>query len=431
MEIFKLVEELSQKHRYSGTENEEWARRLLTDRLKERGYEVNLEDTTYIKSELYFTCTAAISMGLLLGFTIASGFVHSLLIGLGLIGFMAFIAILYPRIELKLTKAKSTNIIGRINPGLKHRILLTAHYDSPRILFRYVQRGEKLFRWIQSLFSLLLLLFIGLLLGRGLYMLIASGFRFHQLVTLGPEYGLMAWPWSPIWWFYMAIAAAMASFAMTVMIHLSRGEYCKGADDNASGTAVLLEVGERLRKEDLAAGIDLCLFAAEERGLFGSREWVTKHAKDMAKERTWVLNLDCVGRGEQFFINTGLGTILKKRSDPEIVRLLEEACTELGFEHKLCWGGNSDHYEFVKRRFKCASILRCDVDRAILPERLLRAFFRTPASRDVTPRLIWAHSKDDTPEHIEEEKLRETAALVELFVRKLSEQVALKGGKDG
>ena len=128
-----------------------------------------------------------------------------------------------------------------------------------------------------------------------------------------------------------------------------------------------------------------------------------------------MLNLDCVGRGEVFFIN-----IFKKRSDPEIVKLLQEACEELGFPHKLSWGGNTDHYEFVKRRFKCASISRCDVDRAILPERLLRAFYRIPASRDVAPRLIWVHSKDDTPEQIDKEKLEETAALVQ----KLDEKVA-------
>ncbi|MCI2424977.1 M28 family peptidase [Candidatus Acetothermia bacterium] len=177
-------------------------------------------------------------------------------------------------------------------------------------------------------------------------------------------------------------------------------------------------------KEDLAVEIDLCLFAAEERGLFGSREWVSKHAKELDKKRTWVLNLDCVGRGEQFFINNGQGTILKKRSDPQIVRLLEEACAELGIQHNLCWGGNTDHYEFVTRRFRCASILRCDVDRAILPERLLRAFFRIPVTRDVIPRLIWLHSKDDTGEHIDMRKLEQTADLVELFVRKLSKEIA-------
>ena len=426
MELLELLKELAGKHRYAGTENESWACELLADRLRKIGCEVELEETSYIGSELYLFFMVTAPIWLLFGFALASGFVHSLIVGLGIIGFMAFMNILYPRIELKLTRARSTNIIGRLNPKEPQRLLLTAHYDSARIAPKYIQRFWNALRWVQSVFSLLILLLIGLLLGRGLWMLITTG-DFGQLISPGPEVGLAGWPWSPIWWFYLVITAAMASLATAVMVHLLRGGYSLGADDNASGTVVLLELAERLGKQDLALGIDFCLFAAEERGLFGSRDWVTKHAKELDKEKIWVLNLDCVGRGEQFFINNGQGLIFKKRSDPTIVKLLEEACAELGLSYKLGWGAGTDHYEFVKRRFKCASILRCDVARAILPERLLRALYRIPASRDVTPRLIWAHSKDDTPERIEEKKLEETADLVELFVRKL-EKKAAQGG---
>ncbi|MCI2424978.1 hypothetical protein LM599_03025 [Candidatus Acetothermia bacterium] len=175
MELFKLLGELSQRHRYAGTKNEEWACRLLADRLKEIGCEVELEDTTYIKTEIYPLLMGMGSMLLLLGFIVASGWVHSLIVGLGIIGFMAFMAILYPRIELKLAKAKSTNIIGKINPQQEQRLLLTAHYDSAKNLPKYIQRFYNVFRWIGSLFNLLMLLFIGLLLSRGLWMLIVSG----------------------------------------------------------------------------------------------------------------------------------------------------------------------------------------------------------------------------------------------------------------
>jgi len=423
MEPVALVKELAGKHRYAGTENEGWACKLIAERLKEIGCEVELEETTYIKSELYSFFMAAVSIGLLIGFVVASGFVHSLLVGLGIIGFMAFMTILYPRLELRLAKAKSTNVIGKISPEKKYRLLLTAHYDSARTAPGYIQRFWNVFRWIQSFFSLLILLFIGLLLGRGLWMLIASG-ELRGLISVGPEVGLAGWPWTPLWWLYLVIVAIMASLAMAVMIHLLRSEYSLGADDNASGTAVLLAVAERLKEQGLPLGTDICLFAAEERGLFGSRDWVSKHAREMDKERTWVLNLDCVGRGEQIFINNGQGLILKKKSDPQIVGLLQAACEELGLGHRLGWGAGTDHYEFVKRRFKCASILRCDVDRATVPERILRAFFRIPTSRDVSPRLIWIHSKDDTPEHIDKGRLMETADVVQLFVRKLAKQIS-------
>ena len=67
-------------------------------------------------------------------------------------------------------------------------------------------------------------------------------------------------------WFYLVITGFMASLATAVMVHILRGGYSPGADDNASGTAVLLEVAERLKGKEPALGIDICLLAAEERG---------------------------------------------------------------------------------------------------------------------------------------------------------------------
>ena len=62
-----------------------------------------------------------------------------------------------------------------------------------------------------------------------------------------------------------------------------------GANDNASGTALLLEIARQHR----AGGVCVVAFGAEEIGLFGSRAFVDAHDVSAAK---LMLNLDMVGR---------------------------------------------------------------------------------------------------------------------------------------
>jgi len=53
------------------------------------------------------------------------------------------------------------------------------------------------------------------------------------------------------------------------------GSPAPGADDNASGTAVILEIARALAPYSLSSSLELVLFGAEEQGLVGSSEYVT------------------------------------------------------------------------------------------------------------------------------------------------------------
>jgi Zn-dependent M28 family amino/carboxypeptidase len=64
-----------------------------------------------------------------------------------------------------------------------------------------------------------------------------------------------------------------------------------GAWDNASGTAVLLELASEFVKHDYAREITLCFTGCEEFGLFGSRDFCRRHAKDFRL----AVNVDGVG----------------------------------------------------------------------------------------------------------------------------------------
>jgi hypothetical protein len=83
------------------------------------------------------------------------------------------------------------------------------------------------------------------------------------------------------------------------MDHLGKrgGAVHPGADDNASGVAVILDVAARLRKERTSLGrsVLVAFFGAEEKGLRGSRHMVASGVIDKARTAL-MINIDMIGR---------------------------------------------------------------------------------------------------------------------------------------
>ena len=136
--------------------------------------------------------------------------------------------------------------------------------------------------------------------------------------------------------------------------HLGLGEFGSlspgggihnGADDNASGVAVLLETAERLAKQRPARSVLFVAFTGEESGLLGSMHFVEASPVPLASIRA-MLNLDMVGRLRQGgLIVYGIGTA---REWEEIIpRALNEAGVKGGLEPDGY--GASDHTSFYLR----------------------------------------------------------------------------------
>ena len=101
--------------------------------------------------------------------------------------------------------------------------------------------------------------------------------------------------------------------------HFGRGEYADhetgrgrlhpGADDNASGVAVMLELARSLEGKPRPRTLVFVAFTAEETGRLGSRQYV-QHAGDYPVDRVIaMLNLDTVGRLEdRALVLFGTGT---------------------------------------------------------------------------------------------------------------------------
>jgi len=126
------------------------------------------------------------------------------------------------------------------------------------------------------------------------------------------------------------------------------GQIHPGADDNASGTAGVLELARLYAplQGQLQRGILFCSFAGEELGLLGSAHWVKEPTLPLDKAVA-MLNMDMIGRikDKKVFIGgVGTGSTFKG--------ILDDAGTKSGLKLEYSQGGYSasDHTSFVAKK---------------------------------------------------------------------------------
>jgi hypothetical protein len=126
------------------------------------------------------------------------------------------------------------------------------------------------------------------------------------------------------------------------------GQIHPGADDNASGTAGVLELARIVAPlaGKLDRGILFANFAGEELGLLGSAEWVKEPTRPLDKAVA-MLNMDMIGRvkDDKVFVGgIGTGTTLKSA--------VEDAAKGSSLHFVYSEGGysSSDHTSFVTKK---------------------------------------------------------------------------------
>ena len=100
----------------------------------------------------------------------------------------------------------------------------------------------------------------------------------------------------------IAVKPGDSSQEIIVGAHYDSVGVGKGADDNASGVAVILEVAQRLRKQQTPYTIRFVLFGAEELGLQGSKYYVSQMTPEEIKDTVAIINLDSVTAGDMAYI---------------------------------------------------------------------------------------------------------------------------------
>ncbi|MCH8300397.1 MAG: M20/M25/M40 family metallo-hydrolase, partial [Candidatus Marinimicrobia bacterium] len=125
------------------------------------------------------------------------------------------------------------------------------------------------------------------------------------------------------------------------------GEIHNGADDNASGTAGMLELAEYFsaNRDKLRHSILFQAYAAEESGLLGSKHYVENPLIPLEKTYA-MLNLDMIGR------DTDTSVVMNGFANAEMWdELVDEANEEVGMKIKKSktGGGSSDHASFNRK----------------------------------------------------------------------------------
>ncbi len=128
-----------------------------------------------------------------------------------------------------------------------------------------------------------------------------------------------------------------------------RGEIHNGADDNASGTAALLELAEAFAASPPARTLVFAHFSGEEKGLLGSKHYVESPAFPL-ESTVAMVNLDMVGRSREGYLFVGgLGT---SPSWPAIVARAGDA-EKLALETAAGGRAPSDNTPFYEKGIPC------------------------------------------------------------------------------
>lgn len=136
------------------------------------------------------------------------------------------------------------------------------------------------------------------------------------------------------------VAARDAGAKMVVIgAHYDSVRAGPGANDNASGTAVLLELSRLIATRQYPFSVRIVAFGAEEIGLLGSRHYVAQLDEAARRSTMAMINLDMVGVGDQMALGGDAAVV------DRALRLTREAgsqARQLGNGP----GSSSDHASF-------------------------------------------------------------------------------------
>ena len=137
-----------------------------------------------------------------------------------------------------------------------------------------------------------------------------------------------------------------------------------GANDNSSGTAVLLTVAQELAQESLPFSVRFIAFGSEELGLVGSRRYVDSLSNAEVGEILAMFNFDALGSGEFGILGTEqLTDVAKIRAAAHQI----DVKVSPGIQ-----GGDSDHSSFADVGIPVLMFFGDDFSRIHTPEDTLK-----------------------------------------------------------
>jgi len=127
------------------------------------------------------------------------------------------------------------------------------------------------------------------------------------------------------------------------------GTYFPGANDNASGTSMVLNFAKYFSEHPPKYSVAFICFSGEELGLLGSQYFV-EHPQFALGKIKFLINLDIVGTGEEG-IKVVNATEFPKQFD-QLVKLNDET-RSVKVVSPRGKAANSDHYPFYEKGVPC------------------------------------------------------------------------------
>ncbi len=131
-----------------------------------------------------------------------------------------------------------------------------------------------------------------------------------------------------------------------------------GANDGASGVAVLLELARALPADSVP--VELVFFDAEDNGRIAGWDWIlgsSAYAAAMQSQPKAVVIVDMIGDAD-------LDIYLERNSDPELMRQIWGVAQRLGYKHAFIpeykYRVLDDHLPFIEKGLKAVDIIDLD-----------------------------------------------------------------------
>jgi aminopeptidase YwaD len=121
-----------------------------------------------------------------------------------------------------------------------------------------------------------------------------------------------------------------------------------GANDNASGVAMMLDMMHTIKKKPLKYSVVFMAFAAEEAGLLGSL-YYTENPLFPLNKISMLINLDLLGTGDKGMTVVNATEFPKEFQDLQLINITKDYLPTVNSRGKA---QNSDHYYFTEKGVK-------------------------------------------------------------------------------
>jgi hypothetical protein len=273
---------------------------------------------------------------------------------------------------------ETQNVVARfLSPRPMSALVVMAHYDSAK---QGPLERPRMMPWLRELHFLVLLAM--------LVVLFTCAVQALGLFADGPARYEVAGRW--------VAAALLLAAAGAVAYNTLAGEPIRGANDNASGTAALLRLAERLAHDPIPeADVHLVATGSSKTWMNGARQFVMTHKLD--RQTTYFLNIDRVGIGEPAY-TTREGMLHGLPCSAEMIEVAQALASEYGAAPCRSRAACSDLLIPLSRGYKALGITCVEKQD------------KTPAPR----------SPYDTLAHVDDAIIRRAADFAEAIVRRLA-----------